>query len=131
MREIWMGYTTNARAKEQGRLIITGNRQLEADIAADPGRLWRCRMQFLLFVVIAKPVDTAISGALGLVSHYLETAADGVSPILHLAEMRISPVFSGLADYYDQDALVIGQRCPPMQIRSFRGSGEPVWVIAL
>lgn len=29
-------------------------------------------MQFLLFFVIAKPVDTAISGALGLVSRYLE-----------------------------------------------------------
>jgi len=29
-------------------------------------------MQFLLFFVIAKPVDTAISGALGLVSRYLD-----------------------------------------------------------
>jgi hypothetical protein len=29
MTEIWMGYTTIARAKEQGRLFISGNRQLE------------------------------------------------------------------------------------------------------
>jgi DNA-binding HxlR family transcriptional regulator len=34
MTEIWMGYTTIARAKEQGRLIITGNRQLEVDLAS-------------------------------------------------------------------------------------------------
>jgi len=32
MTEIWMGYTTIDRAKEQGRLLLTGNRQLEADI---------------------------------------------------------------------------------------------------
>jgi hypothetical protein len=32
MTEIWMGYTAIARAKEQGRLVITGNRQLEADV---------------------------------------------------------------------------------------------------
>jgi DNA-binding HxlR family transcriptional regulator len=32
MTEIWMGYTAIARAKEQGRLILTGNRQLEADL---------------------------------------------------------------------------------------------------
>jgi DNA-binding HxlR family transcriptional regulator len=31
LTEIWMGYTPIARAKEQGRLIITGSRQLEAD----------------------------------------------------------------------------------------------------
>jgi DNA-binding HxlR family transcriptional regulator len=29
MTEIWMGYTTIGRAKEQEKLIITGNRQLE------------------------------------------------------------------------------------------------------
>jgi DNA-binding HxlR family transcriptional regulator len=34
MTEIWMGYTTVARAKEQERLIITGNRQLEADLGS-------------------------------------------------------------------------------------------------
>ena len=33
MTEIWMGYTTIDRAKEQGRLLLTGNRQLEADLA--------------------------------------------------------------------------------------------------
>ena len=32
MTEIWMGYTTIDRAKEQGRLLLTGNRQLEADL---------------------------------------------------------------------------------------------------
>jgi DNA-binding HxlR family transcriptional regulator len=34
MTEIWMGYTALARAKEAGRLIITGNRQLEADLGS-------------------------------------------------------------------------------------------------
>jgi DNA-binding HxlR family transcriptional regulator len=34
MTEIWMGYISIVRAKEQRRLIITGNRQLEADLAA-------------------------------------------------------------------------------------------------
>ena len=34
MTEIWMGYTTIPRAKEQQKLIITGNRQLEADLGA-------------------------------------------------------------------------------------------------
>jgi len=34
MTEIWMGYTTIARAKEQERLIVTGNRQLEADLGS-------------------------------------------------------------------------------------------------
>lgn len=34
MTEIWMGYISIARAKEQGRLLITGNRQLEADLGA-------------------------------------------------------------------------------------------------
>jgi DNA-binding HxlR family transcriptional regulator len=33
MTEIWMGYTTIARAKESGKLTITGDRQLEADLA--------------------------------------------------------------------------------------------------
>jgi DNA-binding HxlR family transcriptional regulator len=32
MTEIWMGYTTIGRAKEQEKLLITGNKQLEADI---------------------------------------------------------------------------------------------------
>jgi len=31
MTEIWMGYTSIARAKEQGRLLITGSKRLEAD----------------------------------------------------------------------------------------------------
>ncbi len=34
MTEIWMGYTTIARAKDQGRIVFTGNRQLEADVGA-------------------------------------------------------------------------------------------------
>ena len=34
MTEVWMGYTTIARAKEQERLIITGNRQLEVDLGS-------------------------------------------------------------------------------------------------
>jgi hypothetical protein len=29
MTEIWMGYTTITRAKEQGKLFIGGNRQRE------------------------------------------------------------------------------------------------------
>jgi DNA-binding HxlR family transcriptional regulator len=29
MTEIWMGYTTIARAKDQGKLFVSGNRQLE------------------------------------------------------------------------------------------------------
>ena len=32
MTEIWMGYTTIARAKEQSKLFISGNRQLETSI---------------------------------------------------------------------------------------------------
>ena len=32
MTEIWMGYTTLARAKEQGKLFISGNRQLEGSM---------------------------------------------------------------------------------------------------
>ncbi len=32
MTEIWMGYTTIARAKANDKLVITGNRQLEADL---------------------------------------------------------------------------------------------------
>ena len=34
MTEIWMGYTTVARAKEEKRLVMTGSRQLEAAIGA-------------------------------------------------------------------------------------------------
>ncbi len=32
MTEIWMGYTTIRRAKEGGKLTITGDRQLEAKL---------------------------------------------------------------------------------------------------
>ena len=32
MTEIWMGHTAIARAKEQGKLLISGSRQLEADL---------------------------------------------------------------------------------------------------
>ena len=32
MTEIWMGYTTIGRAREQEKLLITGDRQLESDI---------------------------------------------------------------------------------------------------
>ncbi len=32
MTEVWMGYTAIARAKDEGRLIITGSRELEADL---------------------------------------------------------------------------------------------------
>ena len=32
MTEIWMGYTTIARAKEQGKLFISGNKQLETSM---------------------------------------------------------------------------------------------------
>jgi DNA-binding HxlR family transcriptional regulator len=34
LTEIWMGYATISRAKDQGRLLITGSKQLEADIGA-------------------------------------------------------------------------------------------------
>ena len=33
MTEIWMGYTTIARTKQEGRLVPTGNRKLESDMA--------------------------------------------------------------------------------------------------
>ncbi len=33
MTEIWMGYTTIARTKKEGRLNLTGNRQLESAVA--------------------------------------------------------------------------------------------------
>jgi len=32
LTEVWMGYTPMGRAKEEGRLTITGNRQLETDM---------------------------------------------------------------------------------------------------
>jgi hypothetical protein len=32
MTEIWMGYTTIAHTKSAGTLVVTGNRQLEADL---------------------------------------------------------------------------------------------------
>ena len=32
MTEVWMGYTSVDRAREDGRLMITGNRQLERDL---------------------------------------------------------------------------------------------------
>ena len=41
MTEIWMGYTQIARAKEQGKLLITGSSQLEADLAS-----WMCLSPF-------------------------------------------------------------------------------------
>jgi len=41
MTEIWMGYTPIARAKDQGKLLITGSRQLEADLAS-----WMCLSPF-------------------------------------------------------------------------------------
>ena len=41
MTEIWMGHTAIARAKEQGKLLITGNRQLEADLSS-----WMCLSPF-------------------------------------------------------------------------------------
>lgn len=34
MTEIWMGYTTIARARDAGKLTVTGNRKLEADLGA-------------------------------------------------------------------------------------------------
>jgi len=34
MTEIWMGYTTVARAEDEGKLTITGSRQLESDLSA-------------------------------------------------------------------------------------------------
>ena len=34
MTEIWMGYTSFLRAKEMGKLVITGNRRLEANLGA-------------------------------------------------------------------------------------------------
>jgi DNA-binding HxlR family transcriptional regulator len=41
MTEIWMGYTAVARAKEQGRLLTTGSKQLESDLAS-----WMCLSPF-------------------------------------------------------------------------------------
>ncbi|HEY6858476.1 MAG TPA: helix-turn-helix domain-containing protein [Pseudolabrys sp.] len=32
LTEVWMGYTPMGRAKQEGRLSVTGNRQLEADM---------------------------------------------------------------------------------------------------
>src|SRR5262249_22541221 len=34
MTEIWMGYTTVARAKKQEKLTVTGDRALESDLAS-------------------------------------------------------------------------------------------------
>jgi hypothetical protein len=34
MTKIWMGYTTIAQAKEQGSLIVTGNKQLERNLGS-------------------------------------------------------------------------------------------------
>jgi len=33
MTEVWMGYTTIDRAKQNDRLIVTGSRELEASLA--------------------------------------------------------------------------------------------------
>lgn len=43
-------------------------------IPAIHGTYGAAEFEYILFFVIAKPVDTAISGALGLVSRYLEKA---------------------------------------------------------
>lgn len=48
MTEIWMGYATAAQARDKGRLIITGDRQLEADLQS-----W---MRLSAFAKIAKKV---------------------------------------------------------------------------
>ncbi len=48
MTEIWMGYATAAQARDKGRLIITGDRQLEADLQA-----W---MRLSAFAKVAKKV---------------------------------------------------------------------------
>lgn len=48
MTEIWMGYTTAAQARDKGGLIITGDRQLEADL-----RTW---LRLSAFVKVAKKV---------------------------------------------------------------------------
>jgi hypothetical protein len=34
MTEIWMGYTTITRAKDQGKLFVSGNRQLETSMSS-------------------------------------------------------------------------------------------------
>jgi hypothetical protein len=34
MTEIWMGYTPIARAKQQGKIMLTGDRQLQADLGS-------------------------------------------------------------------------------------------------
>jgi DNA-binding HxlR family transcriptional regulator len=34
MTEVWLGYTPIAKAREEGRLVLTGSRQLEADLSA-------------------------------------------------------------------------------------------------
>jgi hypothetical protein len=34
MTEVWMGYMTVAKAKERGKLIVTGNRQLQTTVEA-------------------------------------------------------------------------------------------------
>ena len=34
MTEIWMGYTSFARAKQDEKLVITGNRQLASSVAS-------------------------------------------------------------------------------------------------
>jgi len=34
MTEIWMGYTTISRAKDQGKLFVSGNRQLETSMSS-------------------------------------------------------------------------------------------------
>jgi hypothetical protein len=32
MTEIWMGYTDIARAKKEGRIVLSGDKRLEADL---------------------------------------------------------------------------------------------------
>lgn len=41
MTEVWMGYTTLARAKEADRLIVTGSKELEASLSC-----WLCLSTF-------------------------------------------------------------------------------------
>lgn len=50
---------------------VTGN-ACAWGIPAIRGDYGKAEFQFLLFFVVAKPVDTAISGALGVVGRYLE-----------------------------------------------------------
>jgi hypothetical protein len=54
-----------------GRKYVVGD-ACSWSIPAIHGTYGAAEFEYILFFVIAKPVDTAISGALGLVSRYLE-----------------------------------------------------------